>query len=253
MDKDTKLDDLIRLLSPDAAIPADTEAKWRLFHALVNTREPKPVNAEYLTAEDGLLQSIIARKGITDVGGLFPVRDNICLWRGDITTLKAGAIVNAANSGMLGCFAPNHGCIDNAIHTFAGVRLRLECASIMEKQGYPEPTGQAKITKAYNLPCDYVLHTVGPIITGELSRNDCDLLASCYRSCLELAEEHGINSIAFCCVSTGEFSFPNERAAEIAIKTVDRYIAEKHSGMRVVFNVFKELDHEIYKRLLRAS
>jgi O-acetyl-ADP-ribose deacetylase (regulator of RNase III) len=169
---------------------------------------------------------------------------------GDITTLKVDAIVNAANSGMLGCFVPNHACIDNAIHTFAGVQLRLDCAAIMERQGHPEPTGQAKITSAYNLPSKYILHTVGPIITGELAQNDCELLASCYRSCLELAKQSGVGSIAFCCISTGEFRFPNEEAAQIAVKTVAEYVAGIQSKVKVVFNVFKEKDYDIYRRLL---
>ncbi len=164
--------------------------------------------------------------------------------------LRVDAIVNAANSGMLGCFVANHACIDNAIHTFAGVQLRMACAAIMEKQKHPEPTGRAKITEAYNLPSKYILHTVGPIITGALTQNDCEQLASCYRSCLELAEQNGVRSIAFCCISTGEFRFPNERAAEIAIKTVSDYITASHSKVKVVFNVFKEKDYDIYRRLL---
>jgi O-acetyl-ADP-ribose deacetylase (regulator of RNase III) len=154
---------------------------------------------------------------------------------------------------MLGCFVPCHACIDNAIHTFAGVQLRMECAAIMEKQGHPEPTGKAKITKAYNLPSQYILHTVGPIISGRPTGKDCELLASCYRSCLELAEQNNIESIAFCCISTGEFHFPNKEAAEIAIKTVKHFIAERQSKVKVIFNVFKELDYEIYEQLLGTN
>jgi O-acetyl-ADP-ribose deacetylase (regulator of RNase III) len=200
--------------------------------------------------QDKLLQGLLREKGITDVNDLTPIRDNLYRWRGDITTLKADAIVNAANSAMLGCFVPCHACIDNAIHTFAGVQLRNECAEIMARQQHPEPTGQAKITKAYNLPSQYVLHTVGPIITGALTRGDCDLLASCYRSCLELAQEHKLRSVAFCCISTGEFRFPNESAAEVAVQTVSDFLNKSGSGMKVVFNVFKEIDFKIYKRLL---
>jgi O-acetyl-ADP-ribose deacetylase (regulator of RNase III) len=244
------LDYLIQALSPSVSVPSDTEGKWQLFRALVNVRRAEPVSNDFITAQDELLQSIIAENGITDIADLHPVRDNLYLWRGDITTLKVDAIVNAANSGMLGCFVPNHTCIDNAIHSFAGVQLRLDCAAIMERQGRPEPTGQAKITSAYNLPCKYILHTVGPIITGASTQKDGELLVSCYRSCLDLAEQNGVQSIAFCCISTGEFRFPNEEAAEIAIKSVGEYIADRQSKVKVVFNVFKEKDYDIYRRLL---
>ena len=161
--------------------------------------------------------------------------------------------MNAANSGLTGCYVPNHACIDNCIHTYAGVQLRLDCAEIMEKQGHEEPTGQAKLTRAYNLPCSFVLHTAGPIVTGEPTKEDEQLLASCYRSCLSLAEENGVKSIAFCCISTGVFHFPNERAAEIAIATVRQYKSETGSEMKVIFNVFKDLDKEIYERLLQRA
>lgn len=163
------------------------------------------------------------------------------------------AIVNAANSGMTGCYIPNHRCIDNAIHTFAGVELRLACAELMEQQGYPEPTGRAKITPAFNLPCRYVLHTVGPIIDGRVTKADKELLASCYRSCLALAAENGLESVAFCCVSTGEFHFPNDLAAQIAVETVKQFMNRKTSVKKVIFNVFKDLDKAIYEKLLRAA
>ena len=172
------------------------------------------------------------------------------MWQGDITTLACDAIVNAANSGMTGCYYPCHGCIDNAIHSYAGVQLRLACDAIIKAQGHEEPTGTAKITEAYNLPCRYVLHTVGPIITGPLKKQDENLLASCYRSCLVLAEEYGLKSIAFCCISTGEFRFPNQRAAEIAVKTVREYRKQTGSEIEVIFNVFKDIDDEIYRELL---
>ncbi|MBO4650310.1 MAG: protein-ADP-ribose hydrolase, partial [Clostridiales bacterium] len=191
-----------------------------------------------------------SEKGITDISDLPEVEDGIYLWQGDITTLKCDAIVNAANSGMTGCYAPCHGCIDNCIHTYAGVQLRKACSDIMKKQGHDEPTGSAKITPAFNLPSRYVIHTVGPIIMGPLRKDDEDLLASCYRSCLELAEENGVKSIAFCCISTGEFHFPNQRAAEIAVKTVREYREEKRSSMKVIFNVWKEIDYDIYRKLL---
>lgn len=254
MDAEKSLDFLLQWLLDEGkyteSIPCDPEGKWRLFRALVNLREPRPVNNEILAVQDYLLQNLIAEKGVTDTDSLRPIRGNICLWRGDITTLKTGAIVNAANSNMLGCFAPNHGCIDNAIHTYAGVQLRLKCADMMEKQGHPEPIGQAKITPAYNLPSKYILHTVGPIITGKLTPEDCDLLASCYQSCLALAEQYGIESIVFCCISTGEFRFPNEEAAEIAIQTVIRYLAERQKQVRIIFNVFKKIDYDIYAHKL---
>ena len=178
------------------------------------------------------------------------MQPGLYLWQGDITTLAVDAIANAANSAMLGCFVPCHGCIDNAIHSAAGVQLRLECARIMAQQQAEEPTGRAKITRAYNLPCRYVLHTVGPIIDGRVTKQDRKLLASCYRSCLELAAAHGLKSIAFCCISTGEFHFPNELAAEIAIRTVKTYQQQNPNRMEVIFNVFKDCDYEIYKKLL---
>ncbi|MGN0977304.1 MAG: protein-ADP-ribose hydrolase [Faecousia sp.] len=167
--------------------------------------------------------------------------------------MQCGAIVNAANSGMTGCYQPCHACIDNCIHTYAGVQLRLECAGLMARQGYEEPVGQAKITPAYNLPCDYVIHTVGPTVQGTLTRAHCDLLASCYRSCLKLAEENRVSSIAFCCISTGVFRFPNDRAAEIAVKTVREYKSETGSKIEVIFNVFKEQDEKLYRQLLRTD
>lgn len=253
MTKSQLLDRLINELSLEALLPHSIDAKFKLFRSLVNTRRPKSVSDEFLVVQDELLQSLIAEKGITDIDDLEPVRDNLYLWKGDVTTLRADAIVNAANSGMLGCFVPNHACIDNAIHTFSGVQLRLECAEIMRKQRYHEPTGHAKITSAYNLPSKYILHTVGPIINGRLTEDDCGLLSSSYRSCLELAEQNEIESVAFCCISTGEFRFPNEEAAEIAIQTVTKFVAERQNKVKVIFNVFKEDDYKIYSTLLRAD
>ena len=203
--------------------------------------------------QDDYLQGETAEKGVTDIADLTPVQPGLYLWQGDITALKCDAIVNAANSGMTGCYIPNHRCIDNAIHTYAGVELRLTCAELMETQGHPEPTGQAKITPAFNLPCRYVLHTVGPIITGRVSKRDKALLASCYRACLELAAENGLESVAFCCISTGEFHFPNEQAAEIAVETVRGFLQKQTSVKKVIFNVFKDQDKAIYEKLLRAD
>ena len=208
----------------DLTIPTDELEQFRLYRSLVNIRSAGKAGAEYLKAEDEFLQKQTAQKGVTDIADLQPVEKNIYLWKGDITTLKCGAIVNAANSGMTGCYRPCHNCIDNCIHTFAGVRLRLKCAEIMKAQGHEEPTGTAKITPAYNLPCNYVIHTVGPIVQGRLTEKHCDLLKSCYQSCLELAVLNGIKSIAFCCISTGVFGFPQDKAAEIAVQTVREFL-----------------------------
>ncbi len=241
---------------PDCAnmqIPADIDRQKRLLRSLFNVRMPKPVSKEFLRTQDEYLQEEIASKGITRMEDLTPVQDTLYLWQGDITTLECDAIVNAANSGMLGCFCPNHGCIDNAIHTFAGVRLRAACAEIRNRQGREEETGQAKMTPAFNLPCKFVLHTVGPIVHGSLTEKDKAYLASCYRSCLMLAEQNAIESIAFCCISTGEFHFPNDQAARIAIQTVKEYKRQTKSKIEVIFNVFKDLDYEIYKKLLRED
>ena len=234
-------------------IPADAERQKILLRGLMNVRRPVRIGADFLQVQDAYLQDETAAKGITDIADLTPIQPGLYLWQGDITTLKCDAIVNAANSGMTGCYIPNHRCIDNAIHTFAGVELRLACEELMEQQGYPEPTGQAKITPAFNLPCRYVLHTVGPIISGRVTKADKELLASCYRSCLELAAEKGLESVAFCCISTGEFHFPNEQAAEIAVRTVKEFLKKQNSFKKVIFNVFKDLDKTIYEKLLRAD
>ena len=234
-------------------IPADSEQQKILLRGLMNVRRAYPIGAEFLQVQDEYLQGETAARGVTDVADLTPVQLGLYLWQGDITTLKCDAIVNAANSGMTGCYIPNHRCIDNAIHTYAGVELRLACEELMEQQGYPEPTGQAKITPAFNLPCRYVLHTVGPIINWCVTKEDEELLASCYRSCLELAAENGLQSVAFCCISTGEFHFPNELAAEIAVRTVKEFLKKQTSVKKVIFNVFKDLDKAIYEKLLGAD
>ena len=234
----------------DLSIPAEPESQRQLLRGLMNIRAPQNANADFLKTQDEYPQGETAAKGITDIADLTPIQPGLYLWQGDITTLRCDAIVNAANSGMTGCYIPNHRCIDNAIHTFAGVELRLACAELMEQQGYPEPTGQAKITPAFNLPCRYVLHTVGPIISGRVTAEDKELLASCYRSCLELAAENNLESVAFCCISTGEFHFPNEQAAEIAVATVKEFLKKQTSVRKVIFNVFKDLDKAIYEKLL---
>lgn len=237
----------------DMQIPASEREQKDLLCSLFNIRQPKPVSKDFLAVQDAYLREETEKKGITDSADLTPCADNIYLWRGDITTLRCDAIVNAANSQLLGCFCPCHSCIDNAIHTFAGVQLRLACNELMQRQGYEEETGKAKITPAFNLPCRYVLHTVGPIIQGGLREKDRELLASCYRSCLELADLQGIKSIAFCCISTGEFHFPNDIAANIAVSTVKNHIRKNHSEIKVIFNVFKKVDYEIYRKILRSD
>lgn len=238
---------------PSLTIPTDFLAQKQLLRGLMNIRPPRPISQSFLRIQDAYLQEEQRKKGIVSLDTLSPIQPGIYLWRGDITTLSCDAIVNAANSGMTGCYVPNHHCIDNCIHTFSGVQLRLVCANLMQQQGYAEPTGQAKITPAYNLPCRYILHTVGPIISGRVSRKDRAALASCYHSCLELAAAHQLESVAFCCISTGEFHFPNEQAAEIAVQTVQQFLRQETSVKQVIFNVFKDVDQAIYKRLLRAN
>ncbi len=220
-----------------------------LLRSLMNTRKPAPLSDGFLRVQDEYLQQEILEKGVTDIDSLSPVEKEIYIWQGDITTLKCGAIVNAANSALLGCFHPLHNCIDNCIHTYSGLELRNKCHELMKKQGYEEPTGRAKITPSYNLPCDYVIHTVGPIVNTDLTDEQRGLLKSCYLSCLKLADENGVKSIAFCCISTGVFGFPPEEAAKVAVDTVKEYKAETGSSIKVVFNVFKDADRAIYEKL----
>ncbi len=233
-------------------IPADAYRQKRLLRSLFNIRMPKDTDEDFLRIQDDYLQEEARRKGITDLAALEPIQKELYLWQGDITTLKCDAIVNAANAQMLGCFSPCHGCIDNAIHTFSGIQLRRDCLQLMQRQGHDEPTGQAKITPAYNLPSKYVLHTVGPIVSGRLTDQHCELLKSCYLSCLKLAEENGCKSIAFCCISTGVFGFPQHKAAEIAVSTVKDYKKTTSSDIKVIFNVFKDDDLMIYRDLLNG-
>ena len=234
-------------------IPACVEEQFQLYRSLVNVRMPKPISDEYLAIEDAYLSEETNKKGVTHLSEITQIKNDIYLWQGDITTIDADAIVNAANNQLLGCFCPCHACIDNCIHTFSGVKLRLKCNEIMQKQGYKEPTGNAKITPAYNLPSKYVIHTVGPIISSVLTKKDKELLASCYSECLKLADKNNLKSIAFCCISTGEFHFPNDKAARIAIDTVKEYKEKTNSKIKVIFNVFKDKDYEIYKKLLNAD
>ena len=227
--------------------------QWDVFRALVNTREPYPAPEGFLAAQDALLRELVRRVGVTQVADPPPVAADarLSLWCGDITTLAADAIVNAANARMLGCWVPGHYCIDNAIHTFAGVQLRLECARLMDAQGYDEPTGRAKVTPAYNLPSRFVIHTVGPIAEGRSTDRNRLELASSYRSCLEAAVACKARSVAFCCISTGVFGFPQEEAAPLAVRTVRAWLdAHQDADLRVVFDVFGERDEGLYRALL---
>ena len=255
-------------------IPADEKEQRDLLRSLMNVREPLPISDDFLKIQDEYLQQVNKERGITDIADLRPVREaggfdtstvlsdrrlnhrgQLYLWQGDITTLKVDAIVNAANSALLGCFAPLHICIDNCIHTFAGIQLRLACNELMQKQGHEEGTGLCKITPAFNLPSRYVLHTVGPIIYTRVGEREKLLLASCYKNCLAAAAEKRLESIAFCCISTGVFRFPAELAAQIAVETVEKWLLENpdSSVKKVVFNVFGNKDFEIYRKVLFQS
>lgn len=265
MTREERVDSLVRYLKNENESyqalpePVNYAGKRRMLRSLMNVRRPGEASDEFLKAQDELLTEEAAGKGIVpcedipviaDLYSCVGIKngDRISLWRGDITRLAVDAIVNAANSQLLGCFVPCHGCIDNAIHSAAGIQLRNECAEIMNIQGHEEPTGKAKITKGYNLPAKYVLHTVGPIVGIQVTDKQKEELKSCYLNCLKLAQKEGLKSVAFCCISTGEFHFPNKLAAQIAVETVDRYLSE--SGIeRVIFNVFKEEDFNIYKKL----
>lgn len=236
----------------DIRIPVTEEEQWNLLRSLFNVRPPYPASQEFLKVQDEYLSELVRSRGIVDAESL-PASEldpRITLWQGDITTLRCDAIVNAANSALLGCWQPCHSCIDNMIHSLSGVQLRIKCNEIIQEQGHEEETGTAKITPAYNLPCKYVLHTVGPIISGPLRKEDCDLLADCYQSCLELAAGNNVRSVAFCCISTGVFHFPQRRAAEIAVETVRQFLETDSSIDRVIFNVFTDRDLAIYQRLL---
>ncbi len=261
------LEEMPQYKADAATFPDELHAQRRLLRSLMNLRQPGHISADFLREQDILLQKETNAKVVVNPDELPNIADEtgknitpqsapahkLILWQGDITRLAADAIVNAANSAMLGCFAPCHGCIDNAIHSAAGLQLREACAQLMEQQGPPEPTGQAKITPAYNLPSKFVLHTVGPIIPAGRQPNEkeAELLASCYRSCLKLAAAHQLKSIAFCCISTGEFHYPRQEAAQIALNTVSNWLASSGSDMKVIVNVFKDEDLEVYRRLLK--
>lgn len=231
----------------------DEKSQFRLFRSLVNMRMPKKISRKFIGLQDEYLEIAIKEKGIKSISDCISFGEEIYLIQCDITTLAADVVVNAANSRLLGCFCPCHGCIDNAIHTFSGVELRLACAELMKAQGHEEPAGQAKITEGFNLPAKYIIHTVGPIVGDTLCSSDCEKLSSCYASCLKLADENGCRSIAFCCISTGEFHFPNKEAAEIAVCAVKKYKKQTNSKIKVIFNVFKRQDYDIYREQLGGN
>ncbi|MGI6264508.1 MAG: protein-ADP-ribose hydrolase [Acutalibacteraceae bacterium] len=235
---------------PPIAVPEDENDRRELLRALMNVRPAAPADEAFLAVQDAYLRQAIAENGITDFAALTPIRDDLYLWRGDITTLRCDAIVNAANAGLTGCYRPGHRCVDNCIHTFAGIQLRQFCAGLMEAQGHEEPTGGAKITPAFNLPCRYVIHTVGPIVGGPLTDRHRAQLRSCYDACLRLADENGCACVAFCCISTGVFGFPQKEAAAIAVDTVSAYKTRTGSPIKVIFNVFLEEDEALYRALL---
>ena len=241
--------------------PVNAVEQRRLLRSLMNARWPGWASEEFLEMQDELLLEESQERGIVDVMEIPVIEDEypcyeiknskrISLWQGDITRLKTDAIVNAANSQLLGCFIPCHGCIDNVIHSAAGIQLRNECAEIMNAQGHEEPVGKAKITKGYNLPAKHIIHTVGPVVGVEVTEKQKEQLKFCYLSSLKLAEKNGLKTIAFCCISTGEFHFPNKLAAQIAVETVDRYLSGSKIE-RVVFNVYKKEDMNIYRKLFR--
>ena len=249
------LDEMPEYRPQAETFPEEAGAQRRLLRSLMNVRPPRPLKKDFLAIQDKLLSKEREEKGVVEADTL-PVtaaHPKIAIWRGDITRLKVDAIVNAANSALLGCFVPCHGCIDNAIHSAAGLQLREACRALMEAQGHPEPNGWAKVTGGYNLPARYVLHTVGPIVSGRVTQQARRELADCYRSCLELAAAHELHSVAFCCISTGEFHFPNEEAAEIAVNTVTEFLTQDTSIQKVIFNVFKNIDEQIYRTILGAD
>lgn len=276
MNQEERLDYLVEKFKEDSgryqkiAVPDKREEKRILLRSLMNIRMPGGMDEEILKIQDEYLKERAKEKGIVTLDGIKTVsealgsrhrhRDKLSVWQGDITRLKTGAIVNAANSQMLGCFVPMHTCIDNCIHTFAGVQLRRACDCYMKEmrskygQDYEEPTGSAFLTSAFNLPAEWVIHTVGPIVEGRLKDRHRNDLKKCYQSILECCVEHGIRSVAFCCISTGVFCFPNEEAAKIAVDTVSEFLDGHESGFdRIIFNVFKDSDKEIYEKLLKQA
>lgn len=237
--------------------PKDIEGKQRLLRSLMNIRMPKPFPADVLRVQDEYLKTRAKEKGIVYLPDIPIIRDKISIWQGDITRLAIDAIVNAANSQMLGCFIPMHTCIDNCIHTFAGVQLRADCENKMNQlrlkygKNYEQPTAIPMLTDAYNLPAKKVIHIVGPIVQNKPTPQDEKSLSDCYLNVLDMCLKNNLKSIAFCCISTGVFHFPNKQAAQIAIKTVDFWLSQYMGVMeRVIFNVFKEEDRQYYEELI---
>lgn len=261
--QDQRLDYLVEEFKTDSVeykdlrTPKDTIGKRRILRSLMNIRMPRKMDPAVLAVQDAYLKERIRENGIVELADIPEIRDGISIWQGDITRLAVDAIVNAANSQMLGCFVPMHTCIDNCIHTFAGVQLRAECNRQMNKlrarygRDYEQPTAVPILTDAYNLPAQKVIHIVGPIVEYRLTKDLEEKLADCYRNTLDMCLENGLRTVAFCCISTGVFRFPNKRAAEIAVQTVTEWLSEHEGQMdRVIFNVFKDEDKEYYERLL---
>ena len=263
MTQEQRLDTLVEAFKADSVqykdlqTPEDNEGKRRILRSLMNIRMPKKLDDSVLAVQDEYLRERIRENGIVTLSKIPVIRNGMSIWQGDITRLAVDAIVNAANSQMLGCFVPMHTCIDNCIHTFAGVQLRAECNRQMNQfrirygRDYEQPTAIPMLTDGYNLPAKKIIHIVGPIVAGQLTKALEQDLADCYRNTLDLCAENGLRSVAFCCISTGVFSFPNRRAAEIAVETVSKWLDE-HKGRidRVIFNVFKNEDKAYYEKLL---
>lgn len=262
--QDQRLDYLVDAFKKDSVqykeleTPKDTEGKRRILRSLMNIRMPRKMDKAVLSVQDEYLQERVRENGIVELDDIPMIRDRMSIWQGDITRLAVDAIVNAANSQMLGCFVPMHTCIDNCIHTFAGVELRAECSRQMNQlrlkygKDYEQPTAVPMLTDAYNLPAKKVIHIVGPIVRYELTPELEKDLADCYRNTLDMCLEHDLKSVAFCCISTGVFHFPNKRAAEIAVSTVSSWLSQHPSAMeRVIFNVFKDEDKTYYEELIR--
>jgi len=263
MTQEQRLDTLVEAFKADSVqyidlqTPEDNEGKRRILRSLMNIRMPRKLDDSVLALQDEYLRERIRENGIVELGEIPVIRDGISIWQGDITRLAADAIVNAANSQMLGCFVPMHTCIDNCIHTYAGVQLRAECSRQMNQlrirygRDYEQPTAVPMLTDGYNLPAKKIIHIVGPIVEGRLTKALEKDLAECYKNTLDLCAENDLKSVAFCCISTGVFRFPNKRAAEIAVETVEKWL-EEHKGAvdRVIFNVFKDEDKSYYEELL---
>ena len=249
---DEMLGTLLEERNEIAAFSYPYKIKRDLIWGYLNQRLPNPVSEHFLEIQDRLFGSETEENGVVDVNQL-KYTDNIALWQGDITRLNADAVVNAANNSLLGCFIPHHKCIDNVIHSRAGVQVRLDCSKIMGAQGEAEPAGCAKITLAYNLPSKYIIHTVGPMVGLRVTEDDRRVLRNCYLSCLNLAKEMKLHTVAFCCISTGIFSFPNDEAAAVAVGAVKNWLLETGYDMRIIFDVFLDKDFEIYKDVLKNT